>query len=163
VATGSYSKRLRRLLKPDIHLQSDHLDQTPPVTLKTESAISEFINTTTPSSDDSHRRCPPSSSMKAMPGWSVTKMAVDISSSGSSPDMQGAGTYTEHSRPVHRHWNLQNSPSMAITNSTTNGLTKCVLKTPPQSHLASFVPDIPILHSYSVVCLLRLLTGIEKL
>ena len=45
-------------------------------------------------------------SMKAMRGWLVTKMAVDISSSRSSPDMQGAGTYTEHSGPVHRHWNV---------------------------------------------------------
>lgn len=107
MATGSYGKRLRRLLKPDIDLQSDHLDQTSPFTLKTESAISEFIGTTTPSSSDSHRCCPPSSSVKAMQGWSVTKMAVDISSSRHSPDMQGAGTsHTEHARPVHRHWNV---------------------------------------------------------
>lgn len=36
------------------------------------------------------------------------------------------------------------------------------LKAPPRSHLASFVLDIPIVHSYSVARLLQLLTGIEK-
>src|SRR5579859_897908 len=91
------------LLKPDISLQSDHLDQTSPFTLKTESAISEFIGTTTPFSGDSHRCHPLSSSMKAMRGWSITKMAVDISSSRSSPDMQELAHRTPS---VHGHWNV---------------------------------------------------------